>query len=122
MLSRANVYRIRSLLVLSFQRWIVQSWAAFTLKALPERGFDGVVDGLKRLASHRTILGDLGTGAYLMGHAGPLDGHRATTHWPYSALLAEYCRDTVVPSNVDEIGSERLTCAGGSASFDMLLA
>ncbi len=89
---------------------------------LPERGFEVVVDWLKQLASRRAVLGGLGTGAYLLARAGLLGGHRATIHWPYSALLAEQCPDTVVSSNVYEIDGERLSCASGSASFDMMLA
>jgi AraC family transcriptional regulator, L-arginine-responsive activator len=92
---------------------------------LPQQGFEPVVAWLKQLAqlhSRRIVIGGLGTGAYLLGRAGLLDGHRATIHWPYAALLAEHFPSTVVSSNVFEIDGERLTCASGYASFDMMLA
>jgi AraC family transcriptional regulator, L-arginine-responsive activator len=92
---------------------------------LPQHGFEPVVVWLKQLAqlhSRQIVIGGLGTGAYLLGRAGLLDGHRATIHWPYAALLAEHFPSTVVSSNVFEIDGERLTCASGYASFDMMLA
>lgn len=89
---------------------------------LPQRGFEAVIKWLVQLASRRMVIGGLGTGAYLMGRAGLLDGRRATIHWPYAALLAEHCPGTVVSSNVYEIDQDRLTCASGYASFDLILA
>lgn len=89
---------------------------------LPQRGFESVINWLSKLSSRRIVIGGLGTGAYILGRAGLLDHRRATIHWPYAALLAEHCPSAVVSSNVYEIDQERLTCASGYASFDLMLA
>lgn len=99
---------------------------------LPQRGFDEAVTWLQRFASPAAsassamnsaprLIGGIGTGAYLLARAGLLRGCRATIHWPYTALLAEDFPETVVSSNLFEIDRQRLTCAGGNASVDMLL-
>jgi transcriptional regulator GlxA family with amidase domain len=99
---------------------------------LPQRGFDDAVAWLKRFASPTAnasssvisaprLVGGIGTGTYLLARAGLLRSCRATIHWPYTALLAEDFPETVVSSNLFEIDRQRLTCAGGNASVDMML-
>ncbi|GAA5184421.1 transcriptional regulator ArgR [Niveibacterium umoris] len=68
------------------------------------------------------LIGGIGTGAAVLADAGLLRGHRATVHWPHVAEVAERHAETVVSSNLYEIDRGRLTCAGGTASVDMLLA
>ena len=96
---------------------------------LPQRGFEAEVAWLQRfmqisatrdLAMQR-IAGGVGTGTYLLARAGLLHGCRATIHWPYASLLAEDFPESVVSSNLFEMDRQRFTCAGGTASVDMML-
>ena len=96
---------------------------------LPQRGFEAEVAWLQRFMqisaardlSMQRIAGGVGTGAYLLARAGLLRGCRATIHWPYASLLAEDFPESVVSSNLFEMDRQRFTCAGGTASVDMML-
>lgn len=88
---------------------------------LAEAGQDEAVAWLAAQAARGALVGGLGTGAWMLARAGLLRGHRATIHWPYAALFAERYADTVVSDHLHEIDRGRLTCAGGSASLDLLL-
>jgi AraC family transcriptional regulator, L-arginine-responsive activator len=88
---------------------------------LPQTGHDEMVRWLAMLGGRELTLGGIGTGAFLLGRAGLLNGYRATIHWPYAALLAEEFPACVVSSNLYEIDRDRVTAAGGTASFDMML-
>ena len=99
---------------------------------VPQRGFDEAVAWLQKFAlpaAHPRsamnpgppLIGGIGTGTYLVARAGLLRGCRATIHWPYTSLLAEDFPETVVSSNLFEFDRQRLTCAGGNASVDMML-
>jgi transcriptional regulator GlxA family with amidase domain len=88
---------------------------------LPETGHDLAVEALRTFAARGTLVGGIGTGAWLLARAGLLQGHRATIHWPYSTLLADRFADSIVSHDLHEIDRGRLTCAAGSASFHMML-
>ena len=98
--------------------------AAFVLSdaSLPQHGHEQAIAWLQARASPRVVLGGVGTGAWLLARAGLLAGHRATIHWPYAAMFAEDFPDVQVSSNLFEIDRNRLSCASGNASFDLILA
>lgn len=77
---------------------------------------------LRRLASRRRALGALCTGPYVLARAGLLDGYRATIHWENLPSLATQHPDMELQSELYEIDRDRLTCAGGFAAADMMLA
>ncbi len=77
---------------------------------------------LREHAAAGATLGGIGTGAAVLAQAGLLAGHRATLHWAHVPQLAEAHAQTVVSSNLYEIDRGRLSCAGGTASLDMLIA
>lgn len=83
----------------------------------------GPLGGLLRAAAEagRTIA-TLGSGAVWAARCGVLGGYRTTLPWREVRGLAERHLDVVVSSNVFEIDRERLGCAGGSASLDMMIA
>lgn len=63
------------------------------------------------------------TGAFLLGAAGLLDGHRCTTHWNYQARLAsEYPATRVEPDQIYVADGALLTTGGVTAGIDMALA
>lgn len=62
------------------------------------------------------------TGAFVLAHAGLLDGRRATTHWAYCDVLAErFPEIDVDPSVLYVDGGDVLTSAGLSAGMDLCL-
>lgn len=70
---------------------------------------------LKRLAS-------VCTGALILGSAGLLDGHRATTHWLALQMMQELFPQVVVDSKSHVVKSGKIiTAAGISAGIDMAL-
>ncbi|ROR89833.1 helix-turn-helix domain-containing protein [Nocardioides aurantiacus] len=62
------------------------------------------------------------SGAFLLGHAGLLDGRRSTTHWRHAAELAERFPATVVDPDVLFVEDDRvITSAGTAAGIDACL-
>jgi transcriptional regulator GlxA family with amidase domain len=92
---------------------------------LPEAGRDGhaaLHTWLRERAAAGVLLGGIGTGAAVLAQAGVLNGHRATLHWAHGPQLADAHAQVVVSSHVYELDRGRLSCTGGSASLDMMMA
>ncbi|NGN65221.1 helix-turn-helix domain-containing protein [Streptomyces sp. A7024] len=80
------------------------------------------VEALQAAYERGARLAAISTGAFTLAAAGLLDGRRATTHWRYTAALAEQYPNIQVKENVlfvDE-GSV-LTSAGAGAGIDLCL-
>lgn len=88
---------------------------------IPQRGHEEVVAYLQQLGAGPGLLGGIGTGAWLLARAGLLAARRATVHWSCVPLFAASFPEVVVSSNVFESDRQCLTCAGGHATFDMML-
>jgi transcriptional regulator GlxA family with amidase domain len=77
-----------------------------------------------RVAPWRTSLyGSICTGAFALGHAGLLDGHRVTTHWQIAQKLAARFPAAIVEPDLIYVRDGRLvTSAGVTAGIDLALA
>jgi transcriptional regulator GlxA family with amidase domain len=92
---------------------------------LPDAARDGhaaLHAWLRERAAAGALLGGIGTGAAVLAQAGLLAGHRATLHWTHVPALAEAHAQVVVSSHLYEIDRGRVSCAGGTASLDMMIA
>ena len=69
----------------------------------------------------RTLIGGLETGCHLLAGAGLLRRMQCTTHWENLAEFRRAFPNHHASSDVYEIGRNRVTCAGGTASSDMML-
>ena len=67
-------------------------------------------------------LGAIDTGAFLLAEAGLLGGEPVTLHWEAQAAFAERYPKLVVTNELFEIGQRCISCAGGTAAIDMMLA
>ena len=76
---------------------------------------------LRRQASRGAILVALESGAWLLARAGLLRNRRATTHWSILAGFAEQFPDALVREQVFTADGPVMTCAGGTASLDLML-
>ena len=76
---------------------------------------------LTNLASRGADLGSIDTGAFFLGWAGLLDGYRATTHWESLDSFRETFPRVEIENALFVVDRNRLTCAGGTASLDMML-
>jgi transcriptional regulator GlxA family with amidase domain len=77
---------------------------------------------LRTAAGQGCTLATIGSAAAWAARCGVLGGYRTTLPWREVRALAERHLDVVVSSNVFEIDRDRLGCAGGSASLDMMIA
>jgi transcriptional regulator GlxA family with amidase domain len=81
-----------------------------------------MLDWLRLRASEVEILTTVCTGAMLLGAAGLLDGHRATTHWRSLNWLREsFPAVTVVDDEHVVEDDDIITSAGISAGIDLAL-
>jgi len=77
---------------------------------------------LRKIASRKhIILGALCTGSYLLARAGLLDGYKCTIHWENIASMREEFPNAQFSDDLFQIDRDRITCAGGQASLDMML-
>lgn len=76
---------------------------------------------LRSLARHGTRLGALSGGVLPLARAGLLDGYRCSVHWYYAHAFREEFPDVIATQGLFEIDRDRLTCAGGTASLDLML-
>ena len=83
---------------------------------------DPVLAALEAAARRGARLLSICTGAFVLGEAGVLDGHRATTHWAHTDRLAtRYPRATVDPRVLYVDEGAVLTSAGMAAGIDLCL-
>lgn len=82
-----------------------------------------LVAWLKALAPRTPRYGSICTGAFILGHAGLLDGKTVTTHWQVASLLAK--RFPAANVELDRLhvrDGSLVTSAGVTAGIDLALA
>ncbi|MCQ0987747.1 GlxA family transcriptional regulator [Jiella marina] len=67
-------------------------------------------------------IGGLCTGAWVLASSGLLTNRRCAIHWEYMAGFSEAFPDVEVYADLFEMDHNIYTCAGGTASLDMMLA
>lgn len=77
---------------------------------------------LRRHVMHGGRVGGICTGAITLARAGILRGKRATLHWENQPAFREEFPDQEISSAIYEIDGKVLTCGGGVASTDLMLA
>lgn len=83
---------------------------------------DGVTDALRDVVDRGDRVMSICTGAFALGHAGLLDGRRATTHWSSTSELARLFPLAEVDPGVLYVDEGPvLTSAGLSAGIDLCL-
>ena len=80
-----------------------------------------VVAWLRRMARKGADVGALCTGSHILARAGLLDGYRCTIHWENLAGFIEEFPELDITNELFEIDRNRFTCAGGTASIDLML-
>lgn len=95
----------------------------FVVSGLDARSFDDkkAFSWLRKLSRYGAVIGALCTGSDILARAGLLDGHRCTIHWENLPGFAEDYPDLDVTFELFEIDGKRMTCAGGTASLDLML-
>lgn len=76
---------------------------------------------LVRLDQQRATLGAIDSGCFNLATAGLLKRHRITMHWEAIPAYIESYPGALVSQELFEIDERRITCAGGTASIDMML-
>jgi AraC family carnitine catabolism transcriptional activator len=76
---------------------------------------------LRRLDNEGVTLGAIDSGSFVLAQAGLLDNHRLTMHWEAIDAFKESWPKLQVTQELFEIDRRRITCAGGTASIDMML-
>ncbi len=83
---------------------------------------DRVTGLLRRISRDGVMLGGLCTGTYALVQSGLLDGYQCTIHWENMAGLRENYRRVSFLEELFVIDRDRITCTGGIAPIDMMLA
>lgn len=81
----------------------------------------GAFNWLRRHARQGARIGAISDGTHLLAAAGLLEGHACTIHWQCLAGLREMHPELDIHTELYCIDRKRFTCAGGTASLDMML-
>jgi transcriptional regulator GlxA family with amidase domain len=77
---------------------------------------------LRKQARRGLRMGAICNGAHILARAGLLGGRRCTIHWDNRISFAEEFPDIEVTTRLYELDGDRITCAGGAAAADMMVA
>lgn len=80
-----------------------------------------VLTWLRRQSRIGVGIGAVCTGADILARAGLLDGKRCAIHWENQAAFAETYPEIEISTLIYCIDGDIFTCAGGTASADMML-
>lgn len=80
-----------------------------------------VMAWLREAYNRNVQIGSLCTGAYVLAQAGLLNGKRCAIHWENLPGFSEKFPEVEVYADLFEIDGNIHTCAGGTASLDMML-
>lgn len=76
---------------------------------------------LRECRRQHVVVGAFGAGTYVLASAGLLDDKRCSVHWERLPGFSERFNGTFPTTGLYEVDGDVWTCAGGSASFDMML-
>lgn len=76
---------------------------------------------LRAQARRGVAMGGVSLGAYVLAHAGLLDGRRCALHWESLAAFAEQFPRVRAAPDLFVVDGDRRTCSGGTAALDMML-
>lgn len=86
------------------------------------RGFTSKqVSWLQQRSRKGITLGSICTGAYVLAHAGLLDGYNCSVHWECMTALQESFPKVRCNNRLFSMDENRFTATGGSAPLDMFL-
>ena len=85
-------------------------------------GSRALLQWLRVRARGKCLLGAIGLGSFVLARAGLLDGYRCTLHWQSLPGFREEFPHIHATGEVYEIDRDRYTCAGGTATLDLMLA
>jgi transcriptional regulator GlxA family with amidase domain len=77
---------------------------------------------LRRLARQGVTLGGISGGPFLLAKAGLLEGRRCTLHWEHIPAFEEIFPTIELTRSLFEFDNQRITCSGGIAALDMMVA
>lgn len=72
--------------------------------------------------NERIVIAGICTAAYVLAKSGLLDRYRCTMHWENLASFREEMPSLLITNNLYEIDGNRVTCSGGTAPIDLMLA
>ncbi len=82
----------------------------------------GIASRLRQMDRDGVCMGAASAGSFILARAGLLEGHRCTVHWEDMVYFKESFPHLQVSNEVFEITANRMTCSGGIAVIDALLA
>ena len=77
---------------------------------------------LNRLTKFGTIIGGISGGPVILTKAGIMGDRRMTVHWEHAEGLLELDHKVILERSLYVFDRDRMTCAGGTAPLDMILA
>jgi transcriptional regulator GlxA family with amidase domain len=80
-----------------------------------------VLGWLRKAQRMGVTLGALGGGVLALARSGLLAGREVSAHWALRAILAETHPDVEVRNSLFTMEGKLITCAGGTATVDMML-
>lgn len=86
-----------------------------------EQDYSVAVGWLKSQARQGVLIGGIETGIHLLAKAGLLVGHQCTVHWESILEFKQAYPKLIVTSDVFDFDGDRISCAGGTSSIDMML-
>ncbi|MEZ5878610.1 MAG: GlxA family transcriptional regulator [Tepidamorphaceae bacterium] len=81
-----------------------------------------VFSWLRLLARRGIMIGGISAGPVILARAGIMQNRRMTAHWEHAEALLETNPALLVERSVYVVDRDRMSCAGGTAAFDMMLA
>jgi AraC family carnitine catabolism transcriptional activator len=89
----------------------------------PLAAFDPALGAWLRAAQRAgATMGAVDTGVFVLAEAGVAGAGPVTLHWEAQAAFSERFPHIVLSRELFEIGAHCVTCAGGTAAIDMMLA